>query len=84
MQTTKTKKVFNFSEAYFKKDGEAQLKALRNFKEPELAKTKTVTVDGKTQTVFTNNGKEFVSQHMVTLTSYLEKLASVGAKVSIV
>lgn len=84
----KQKQPFNFSEAYFKKNDEAQLKQLRKFKEVAPSANKTLIVESKVTGYITIFGLESDGEYYDSkgrsLTKVLEMLAALGnSKVSI-
>lgn len=87
MNKTNPKPMFDFNEAYFKKNDTMQLKALRKFKDvapPALRKELAVHANGLTTTFKLESDGEYYDKRGLPLTSQLELLAKIGnSKVTI-
>jgi len=84
----KQKQPFDFSEAYFKKNDEAQLKQLRKFKEVAPSANKILIVEsgvtGLKMVFGIESDGEYYNSKGTSLTKVLEMLAALGnSKVSI-
>jgi len=85
MKNVNQKPMFDFNEAYLKRNEVSQLKSLRKFKDRSpVRKELSVCTNGHTVVFKLESDGEYYDKHGMSLTAQLELLAKIGhSKVSI-